>query len=119
MVESKKVSKSFNVLDRRTGVAGMIKDAIFPRKTERKVLRGISCIFEEGDRVCVAGRNGTGKSTLLKIIAGVMRPSSGSVLYNGGEVRIHQKNTSGNSAWFLGKEANLCGNYHLLNHCIS
>jgi ATP-binding cassette subfamily F protein uup len=35
--------------------------------------------IEEGERVCILGRNGTGKSTLLAILAGSLEPDSGSV----------------------------------------
>ena len=35
--------------------------------------------LEPGERVCVLGRNGTGKSTLLKILAGAVRPDRGVV----------------------------------------
>ena len=91
MIEVNAVSKSFKVINRRTGITGLLKDIVYPRKILRKVLQGISCTWKDGERVCVAGRNGTGKSTLLKIIAGVMRPSRGSVIYNGIEVYRHQK----------------------------
>ncbi|MEJ2111182.1 MAG: ATP-binding cassette domain-containing protein, partial [Acidobacteriota bacterium] len=35
--------------------------------------------IEDGERVCVIGRNGTGKSTLLRILGGALPPNSGSV----------------------------------------
>jgi ATP-binding cassette subfamily F protein uup len=44
------------------------------------VLRGVSLTVHEGDRMGFIGRNGTGKSTLLKIMAGVEEPSEGVVV---------------------------------------
>ena len=44
----------------------------------RPVLRDVSLSLRAGEKVFLAGRNGTGKTTLLKIMAGVMRPESGS-----------------------------------------
>jgi len=44
------------------------------------VLDRVSLSIEEGDRACITGRNGEGKSTLLKIIAGVQPPDSGEII---------------------------------------
>ena len=43
------------------------------------VMDGFSYTFKKGDKIGVAGRNGTGKSTLLNIITGVLKPDSGTV----------------------------------------
>lgn len=45
----------------------------------RQVLRNISFSVEPGERMAILGRNGAGKSTLIKILAGVLEPSSGSI----------------------------------------
>ena len=47
--------------------------------TDRMLLNDISLGINEGDRIGVIGINGTGKSTLLKIIAGLEEPDSGSI----------------------------------------
>lgn len=41
---------------------------------------------EIGDRLCLVGRNGAGKSSLLNIMAGLKRPDTGSVIYQQGTV---------------------------------
>ncbi len=43
------------------------------------LVSGFNFVFENGRRVGVAGRNGTGKTTLLKVILGALAPTSGSV----------------------------------------
>ncbi|MEM7676662.1 MAG: ATP-binding cassette domain-containing protein [Myxococcota bacterium] len=45
----------------------------------RRIFDGDSLAVEPGDRLGVVGPNGTGKSTLLKIMAGSMTPDSGQV----------------------------------------
>lgn len=50
----------------------------------RRVLGSVSLVMAPGDVVSVTGRNGSGKSTLLKIVAGLLRPSHGSVRFSGG-----------------------------------
>lgn len=53
------------------------------RFTEFWALSDISFTVEKGDRVGVLGFNGAGKSTLLKVIAGVLKPTKGSVKVSG------------------------------------
>jgi putative ABC transport system ATP-binding protein len=47
------------------------------------VLKGVSLALEAGDTVAVTGPSGSGKSTLLGLMAGLERPSSGSILCEG------------------------------------
>src|SRR5689334_6514852 len=48
-----------------------------------EALKGISFVIREGETVAIIGRNGSGKSTMLKIIAGVYRPTGGEVKVRG------------------------------------
>mgnify|MGYP001818942078 FL=1 len=43
------------------------------------VLDNISLSIDNGERVCLLGRNGTGKSTLMKVISGQVKPDSGEI----------------------------------------
>lgn len=52
-------------------------------KGEFKALDGVSFKVEKGQSVAIIGSNGSGKSTLLKILAGVTKPTSGSVAISG------------------------------------
>lgn len=45
----------------------------------REILKNVSMRFEAGQTVCIRGRSGIGKTTLLRIIAGLMAPDSGTV----------------------------------------
>jgi phospholipid/cholesterol/gamma-HCH transport system ATP-binding protein len=51
-----------------------------------QVLRGIDLDLYQGENVVVLGRSGTGKSVLIKIIAGLLKPDKGSVNVLGNEV---------------------------------
>jgi ATPase subunit of ABC transporter with duplicated ATPase domains len=68
-----------------------IKEVIYMLKVDnvrfeyglKEVLKGVSLNINKGDRIGLIGSNGTGKTTLLRIIAGELSPSVGSVIGNG------------------------------------
>lgn len=58
----------------------------------RVIFEGIRDCLRKTEALAVTGRNGSGKSTLAKIIAGVLSPSAGSVVYEYRGVRLKQEN---------------------------
>jgi branched-chain amino acid transport system ATP-binding protein len=50
------------------------------------ILQGVSINLEQGNLVCLLGRNGVGKSTTLKSIMGMVKPAEGSILFKGREI---------------------------------
>ena len=55
----------------------------YPGKGAVEALRDVNLDIYKGDFVCVLGPSGCGKSTLLSIIAGLVRPTSGTVEADG------------------------------------
>ena len=63
-----------------------VKDVRFSysdRYQHQEVLKGVSCAFETGKLYALVGKSGSGKSTLLSLMAGLMLPESGEILFNG------------------------------------
>ena len=53
---------------------------------EKEVLGGVGLRVAPRERLVVLGQSGSGKSTLLRLILGILKPTGGSVLFQGGEV---------------------------------
>jgi nitrate/nitrite transport system ATP-binding protein len=70
LLELRSVTKSFGAGERATHVLG-----------------GIDLAIAEGELVAIVGFSGSGKSTLVSLLAGLERPTSGQVLFDGAEVR--------------------------------
>ncbi|MCC6236440.1 MAG: ABC transporter ATP-binding protein [Dehalococcoidia bacterium] len=75
------VTRSFP--SRRSGLRELLRRA----PMDQHVLRGVHMQVQDGEWYCVIGQNGTGKTTLLRIVAGLTRPSSGAVQIDGVDVR--------------------------------
>ncbi|MFW5977729.1 MAG: ABC transporter ATP-binding protein [Halohasta sp.] len=51
-----------------------------------QILREVDCTVSEGEIVGIVGRNGVGKTTLLKAVMGLLEPAAGTVEFNGEDV---------------------------------
>ncbi|MDE7194237.1 MAG: ATP-binding cassette domain-containing protein [Oscillospiraceae bacterium] len=88
------VTKEFKVLNRREGLKGSLKD-LFSR--DYKIVRAVDNIsmnIEQGEIVGYLGPNGAGKSTTIKMMTGVLEPTSGEILVGG---NIPYKNRTKNA----------------------
>lgn len=69
----------------------------------RLVLNDLSFSVHEDERVAILGGSGDGKTTILKLIVGLLRPDSGKILIDGEDITEKQRMNSGisgsNSAW--------------------
>ena len=59
----------------------------YPRSPDRPILEGISLDVPPGATVGLVGRSGSGKSTLVKCLAGLLVPTSGTIMYDGLDLR--------------------------------
>ena len=83
-IEVDNVQKIYKLYDKPSD---RMKEAFgFGKKKKHKLhyaLKGVDMKIYQGETVGIIGTNGSGKSTILKIITGVLNPTSGRVLVNG------------------------------------
>lgn len=83
-IQVKGLEKAYKLYDKPSD---RLKEALgFGRKKRYKehyALRGVDTTIYQGETVGIIGTNGSGKSTILKIITGVLNPTGGSVHVNG------------------------------------
>lgn len=73
------LAKNFEVSLKQTGLAGRINSLIKPQKKIIRALKNISFNISKGELVGFIGPNGAGKTTTLKILSGILYPTSGFV----------------------------------------
>ena len=75
--------KDFKVLNRHEGLKGSIRDLFSRDYKTISAVKDVSVTVKKGEIVGYLGPNGAGKSTTIKMMTGVLEPTSGTVLVNG------------------------------------
>jgi len=82
-IQVNELSKHFKMFKREAGLSGAFR-SFFNRKYETfHALKDISVQIEDGKILGILGENGAGKTTLIKLLVGLLHPSSGEVSING------------------------------------
>ena len=63
-----------------------VTDVTFSYPDGTEALRGVTLAVEPGERLCVVGQNGSGKSTLVRLLNGLLRPTTGHVEVDGADI---------------------------------
>lgn len=79
VIRARDLSKSFRAFSRREGVAGAFRDLFHREYREVRAVDGIDLSIGEGEIVGYIGPNGAGKSTTIKMLTGILVPTSGEV----------------------------------------
>jgi len=82
VIELREVGKTFKVLNRREGLKGSVQDLFSRDYNMVHAVSDISMSIQKGEMVGYLGPNGAGKSTTIKMMTGVLEPSSGEILVN-------------------------------------
>lgn len=77
LIQVENLSKSFSYYEKEVGLKHSVANLFSRKKLEKKAVDNISFNIEEGEIVGFLGPNGSGKTTTLKMLSGILHPSSG------------------------------------------
>lgn len=83
MIKVENLSKEFKKAIKEPGILGMTKSLFIKKYETKKAVDNISFTINKGEIVGYIGANGAGKSTSIKMMTGILTPSSGHVTVNG------------------------------------
>ncbi|AXM88524.1 daunorubicin ABC transporter ATP-binding protein [Anoxybacillus ayderensis] len=82
-IEVEKLRKEFKSYSSRSGLAGAFRDLFTRNYKMIRAVDDISFTVKQGEMVGYIGENGAGKSTTIKMLTGILTPTSGRVVVNG------------------------------------
>ncbi len=82
-VEAVNLVKEFRTFQRREGLGGAVRDLFARNYSRLKAVDSVTFTLTPGEMVGYIGPNGAGKSTSVKMLTGILVPTSGSVAANG------------------------------------
>ncbi len=82
-IEVRDLCKEYRIAKVEKGVGGAVKSLFHREYTVKKAVQDISFQIERGEMVGYIGPNGAGKSTTIKMLSGILIPTSGTVLADG------------------------------------
>jgi len=77
IIETQQLTKTFIAREKQPGLKASLRALFRPVRRETRAVKGITFTVEEGERLAFIGPNGAGKSTTIKILVGILHPTSG------------------------------------------
>lgn len=91
MITVKNLYKEYYVAQKGKGLGGTLKALVRNEKKIIKAVNGLDFHVDKGEIVGFIGPNGSGKSTTIKMMTGILTPTSGEVLIDGRNITKYRK----------------------------
>ena len=79
MIETRNLTKTYRRLIKPAGISGSIRSLWKREYEEKSAVKGLDFTMEEGEFVGLIGPNGAGKTTFIKMLTGIISPTSGEI----------------------------------------
>ncbi len=107
IIETRELRKVFRSIKRTPGAVGALK-TLFSRETvERVAVEGVTMSLDAGELVGYIGPNGAGKSTTIKMLTGILVPTSGEIHVDGLVPHLERKKNARNIGVVFGQRSQL------------
>ncbi len=83
IIRVENLTKNFTIYEKEPGLKGVFKSFFNAKKIIKTAVDSVSFTVNEGEIVGYIGPNGAGKSTTIKVLTGILTPTSGKVLVDG------------------------------------
>jgi ABC-2 type transport system ATP-binding protein len=83
VIEARGLSKVFHTTVRRPGLGGALRSLVSPERVAKVAVRDVDFRVGKGELLALLGPNGAGKSTTIKMLTGILTPTSGEALVAG------------------------------------
>jgi ABC-2 type transport system ATP-binding protein len=91
IIDVKDLRRDFSYYEKTEGLSGSLRNLVGRKKLVKHAVAGVSFSIGEGEMVGFLGPNGAGKTTTLKMLAGIMHPSSGDARVMGQKPWLRKK----------------------------
>lgn len=107
IIEVSHLVKEYKKIKKESGLRGAVKNLFVQKAEYVRAVDDISFSIEKGDVVGYIGPNGAGKSTTVKMLSGIMRPTSGEILIDGVSPQRDRKRVVRNLGVVFGQRSQL------------
>lgn len=107
MIEIKNLSKEYHITKKEEGIKGALKSLVKHDTIVVPAVKNLNFSIKEGEIAGFIGPNGAGKSTAIKMMSGILTPTSGQVLIAGEDITKHRKEVVQNIGVVFGQRTQL------------
>lgn len=122
IIQVKNIRKDYNVVKKGEGLKGALKGLVSKETTVIPAVKDLSFDIGRGEIVGFIGPNGAGKSTTIKMMSGILTPTSGEILIGGKDIQKYRKEVVKHIGVIFGQRSQLNWDlrlgesYELLRH---
>ncbi|HEY3867211.1 MAG TPA: ATP-binding cassette domain-containing protein [Actinocrinis sp.] len=106
-IAARGLTKVFRTARRGEGVRGVLRGLVAPQWDEKTAVDGVSFSVRRGELLALLGPNGAGKSTTIKMLTGILTPTSGSASVAGVEPYRERERSARNLGAVFGQRSQL------------
>jgi len=107
LIKAENLDKTFRIYSQGSGIKGYLKSFVKRDYEEIHAVEGLELEIDEGEMIGYIGSNGAGKSTTVKMLTGILEPSSGLIEVDGRNPHRERKKNAVNIGVVFGQKTQL------------